>query len=677
MALPSSGPLSMNDIAGEFGGSTPHALNEYYAGGGLVPAGTSGTYGAVPSSGTISIQNFYGTSNFVPIYIEDVFSTYLFTGTESNQTIVNGIDLATYGGLLWYKTRNLTASHSFRDSARGSQYSLASNTTGAQVNNGVGSTVFNTNGWTQGLGGFGPYNYASWTFRKQPKFFDIVTWTGDGTGDRTISHNLGSTPGFIVTKCTSTTSDWYSYHRSLGNNAYVSLNQPTASSSSGGLNWNPTSTTFVADSFLGLNNNGATYVAYLFAHDAGSFGLTGTDNVVSCGSVTGDSVVDLGYEPQLVIAKCAGSTGDWSIVDNMRGAPTPASGNTPYSNVLVPNEPSAETTSGLTGSAVIFNSTGFRLNPDTVVATTYIYIAIRRGPMKKPTTGTSVFIPSTVGATNNITVGFPADSYWIGRDGANWRVFDRLRSGYELAFNTTTGEGGFNYYPDYIDWDSNSVWYQNLQNAPLSNFFLRRAPGVFDTVCYKGNGVAGATQKHNLGAVPELMIVRKRTGDQWMVYVNSLGINSFLTVESSSSSGTIAGYWYATPTASVFYLSTRFEININNGAYVAYLFATLAGVSKVGSYTGTGALQTINCGFTGGARFVLIKRTDSTGDWFVYNSANGISSGDDPYRILNGALNLVQGTNYVDTTSVGFQVTAAAPAGLNASGGTYIFLAIA
>jgi hypothetical protein len=63
MALPSSGALSLADIQGEFGGANPISLSEYYAGGGLVPAGTSGTYGAVPSSGTISIQNFYGTSN--------------------------------------------------------------------------------------------------------------------------------------------------------------------------------------------------------------------------------------------------------------------------------------------------------------------------------------------------------------------------------------------------------------------------------------------------------------------------------------------------------------------------------------------------------------------------------------------------------------------------------------
>jgi hypothetical protein len=65
MTLPSSGPLTLADIQTEFGGSNPISLSEYYAGGAYVPAGTSGTYGAVPSSGAISIQNFYGTSSVI------------------------------------------------------------------------------------------------------------------------------------------------------------------------------------------------------------------------------------------------------------------------------------------------------------------------------------------------------------------------------------------------------------------------------------------------------------------------------------------------------------------------------------------------------------------------------------------------------------------------------------
>ena len=79
MPLPSSGPLTFTDIQTEFGGSNPIGLNEYYAGGGLVPAGTSGTYGAVPSSGTISVQNFYGTTATLPGQV-------VFSATSGSQT---------------------------------------------------------------------------------------------------------------------------------------------------------------------------------------------------------------------------------------------------------------------------------------------------------------------------------------------------------------------------------------------------------------------------------------------------------------------------------------------------------------------------------------------------------------------------------------------------------------
>lgn len=84
MALPSSGPLSLADIQGEFGGSNPISLSEYYAGGGLVPAGTTGTFGAVPSSGTISIQNFYGTSNVVVALSNQNVSVFTGGGTNAN-----------------------------------------------------------------------------------------------------------------------------------------------------------------------------------------------------------------------------------------------------------------------------------------------------------------------------------------------------------------------------------------------------------------------------------------------------------------------------------------------------------------------------------------------------------------------------------------------------------------
>ena len=115
----------------------------------------------------------------------------------------------------------------------------------------------------------------------------------------------------------------------------------------------------------------------------------------------------------------------------------------------------------------------------------------------------------------------------------------------------------------------------------------------------------------------------------------------------------------------------------NTQTYIAYLFATLAGVSKVGSYTGTGSNVDVDCGFSAGARFILIKRTDATGDWYVWDSARGIVAGNDPYLLLNSTAAEVTNTDYIDPLASGFTVTSSAPAALNASGGNYIFLAIA
>lgn len=89
MALPTSGQLTLADIQTEFGGTNPISLSEYYAGGGLVPSGTSGTYGAVPSSGTISIQNFYGTTNRVALSV-----------TYSSNTADASLNLSGIGGYI-------------------------------------------------------------------------------------------------------------------------------------------------------------------------------------------------------------------------------------------------------------------------------------------------------------------------------------------------------------------------------------------------------------------------------------------------------------------------------------------------------------------------------------------------------------------------------------------------
>jgi hypothetical protein len=133
----------------------------------------------------------------------------------------------------------------------------------------------------------------------------------------------------------------------------------------------------------------------------------------------------------------------------------------------------------------------------------------------------------------------------------------------------------------------------------------------------------------------------------------------------------------AQPTSTTFTVSNT--ANFNNGAttYVAYLFATCPGVSKVGSYTGNGTTQAIACGFTGGARFVLIKSTSTSGDWYVWDSARGIVAGNDPYLALNSTAAEVTTTDWVDTAATGFELSNAGGNLANSNGVSYIFLAIA
>jgi hypothetical protein len=116
--------------------------------------------------------------------IEDVFSTYLYTGNGSTQTITNGIDLAGEGGLVWSKWRGGVESHIILDSARNNGSSMInSDNNNAQGTAGNFIQSFNSNGYTMGSNSLFNGNtntYASWTFRKAPRFFDVVTYTGTG-----------------------------------------------------------------------------------------------------------------------------------------------------------------------------------------------------------------------------------------------------------------------------------------------------------------------------------------------------------------------------------------------------------------------------------------------------------------------------------------------------------------
>ena len=153
-------------------------------------------------------------------YVDDVFSTYVYTGNATARSISNGIDLAAKGGLVWTKVMNDTYSHALMDSARGISKNIRSERDNAEVTySGNGITSFNSDGYSIGddqISGSLNYSsskdYVSWTFRKAPGFFDVVTWTGNGS-QRTISHSLGSVPGCIIVKNLSAAIDWAVWHK--------------------------------------------------------------------------------------------------------------------------------------------------------------------------------------------------------------------------------------------------------------------------------------------------------------------------------------------------------------------------------------------------------------------------------------------------------------------------------
>jgi hypothetical protein len=648
------------------------------------------------TSGAASYDAFGGGVPVVPAYIEEVFSTYLWTGDgTTSRTITNGIDLAGKGGLVFIKNRSSgTDSWGWFDTARGVINGLSSNSTAAQLTyTGLAST--SATGFVTSAGSADYYgqnttstNVASWTFRKQPKFFDVVTWSGNGVNGRNISHGLGSVPGCIIVKRTDTTSDWTVYHRSLGtvNDPYsytLFLNTTAAQNASSA--WNdsaPTSTTFQVSSGAALNASGGTYVAYLFAHNAGGFGLTGTDNVISCGSYSGSGAAGnaqtLGYEPQWVLIKRTDTADDWHLFDNMRGIAT--GGN---DAILYPNGSFAEYTAG---NRIALTATGFTFEGSNLNQSggTFIYIAIRRGPMKVPTSGNEVFYSAAFNDANtSFSTGFVTDfavnkvtyynpdqqTYTVG---SNF-LTPRLTNTQGMPTNGTNTES--NGYVAGWDIQDGYKW-ANSSGYDIFGWAFKRAPSFADVVCYTGTGSA-TTQTHNLGVAPELIFVKKRasTAGNWSVYNQFNGATQYLTLNATNSVGTNSGYWNNTsPTASVFSIGTSSEVNGSGSTYVAYLFATCAGVSKVGSYTGTGTTQTIDCGFAGSARFILIKRTNAASSWFVYDSSRGIQAGNDPYLTWNTDVVPVTNTNFVDTASTGFQVIGT---GVNVNGGTYIFLAIA
>jgi hypothetical protein len=654
-------------------------------------------------SNTKTVMGQASNQYVVPTDITDVFSTYLYEGNNTNpRTITNGIDLAGEGGMVWIKQRTATNWHVLSDTERGTNSRLSSNETSAAGSGVV--TAFNSNGFNVNDSGQVNFSgdYVSWTFRKAPKFFDVVTYTGDGVAGRTISHNLGSAPGMVVIKRTDTGNDPYNSWRvaHIEGNTLTALDLDTTSdaSSTPWLLWSDSSTAtsayaasgqtdahFTVGSHASVNGSGGQFVAYIFAHNDGDggFGPDGSD-IIKCGSYTGNGSnagpeIDLGFEPQWLMVKKTNGVGGWVLIDTMRGFTNNAPTDDPW---LRADGPGAESFDYLATPL----ASGFQITRSSNIVNTsggnYIYMAIRRGPLAPPTAATEVFAIDVGDSTDGFISNFEVDMALHKR--VSYidynKIASRLTQGKYLITSETSSETSNSNYT----FDSNIGWGTSM--GTLSNeysWMWKRAPGYFDVVAYTGTNIAGLTINHNLGVVPEMIWVKNRSASEyWAVYHKDLngGTNPshyFLRLNTTDVETDYNEIWNDTePTATQFTVGQQGVVNGSGTNHIAYLFASLPGISKVGSYSGNGSSQNIDCGFTSGARFVLIKKTNSAANWILFDSARGIVSGNDPYLFLNTTS--AEGTGYdlLDPYASGFTI-ASGDATINASGDSYIFYAIA
>ena len=635
-----------------------------------------------------------GSAGGAGLDVDEVFSTFLYNGDGTDRTFDLGINLSGEGGLTWIKSRNVVSSsdHHLYDTERGSSYALKSNSTSSSSFQGNTSWAATSTGFSVDNGFVPNYStddYVSWTFRKAPKFFDVLTYTGDGNDGRTISHNLGSTPGMIIVARRDSTNYWRTWHRSQ-TGKYANLYDTGAfasDSASNGVfnNYSGNDSTFTAG--ININANSATYVAYLFAHNDsgdGGFGPDSDQDIIKCGSYTGNGSstgpeIDLGFEPQWILQKSATvSNTDWAIADVMRGFTVDG-----VYQRLRPNRNSAEGSE----TQLAPTSTGFKVvgtaSDVNTNGETYIYMAIRRGSLVEPDDATKVFAVNTRSSSDGegkYTSGFPVDFSLANNydQAGNTFAGTRLLNEHLQTNDNVTGGSSASDY----QWDHNDGLGIGMAGAFFGgstnniNWMWKRARGYFDVVAYTGTGSA-RTVAHNLGVAPEMMWMKCRSDtEDWAVYHNNIDSSApedyGIYLNDNAVRVNSANFWNDTaPTSSVFTVGTAGKTNGNTKTYIAYLFATVAGVSKVGNFTISGSDITVDCGFSSGARFVLIKRSSGTDDWYVFDTVRGYVSGSGDAALKLNSTAAESSLNMIDPHASGFSLRSAAW-----YNGDYIFYAV-
>ena len=244
----------------------------------------------------------------------------------------------------------------------------------------------------------------------------------------------------------------------------------------------------------------------------------------------------------------------------------------------------------------------------------------------------------------------------------------------------TTGSGFWNGYSSISwGWNAGSGSSSSNTSGTITSTVSANTTAGFSVVTFTMNGTTGATVGHGLGVAPQMIIIKRRDAViGWVTYHVSVGNGSILLLNATDAAAA-GNYWNSTsPTSSVFTLGTSASgANVLNSTAVAYCFAAIPGFSAFGSYTGNGAADGVFVWLGFRPRWLMIKRTDTTSDWWMYDTSR------DTYNQTNALLYAdlssvenTSGTNHQDILSNGFKLRDSG-AGDNVSGGTYIYAAFA
>jgi hypothetical protein len=310
---------------------------------------------------------------------------------------------------------------------------------------------------------------------------------------------------------------------------------------------------------------------------------------------------------------------------------------------------------------------------------------------------------STLSITNS---GFQPDFTWIKSrsNGGQWHaLFDIIRGTDNRLFSNTTdaqdttantltafNSNGFTLGSQagqnssggsYVAWQwrANGTGVSNTAGSITSTVSANTSAG-FSIVGWTSNGSNSiSTMGHGLGVAPSMIIQHRRssTGGTWYVYHKSLSVptDRFLKLNSSdgeqnpsktlwSVSSSTFGFWQS-------------DMLGNGDTAIAYCFAEVAGYSKFGSYTGNGSADGTFVALPFKPKFVMYKRTDSTGAWFMKDSTRRSYNLNNLHLAANASDAEYTDNNVaMDFLSNGFKLRGTDTMA-NASGGTYIYMAFA